>query len=689
MNPIQLCFLLAAAALPLAAAEPHPSLPGPVVPEGIGVNIHFTTPRPGEMEMLAAAGFRWVRMDFTWSGTERELGKYDFAAYDRLLAALEPHHIRALLILDYSNKLYEAERSVVSEEGRQAYAKWAAAAVAHFQGRGVVWEIWNEPNIAGFWKPQPDVHQYTAMALAACKAIRAAAPKEAIIGPGSSTIDLKFLEACFQAGLLAWWDAVSVHPYRQNGPENAEPEYARLRRLIAQFAPPGKTIPVLSGEWGYSAGWKNFDAAKQGRMLPRELLINLANGVPLSIWYDWHDDGKDPAEPEHHFGTVANDYRDGASPVYEPKPAYLAAKTLTSTLEGCRFAKRVATGRAEDYALLFAKGDDLRLAVWTTAPEPRELALPSGKCRFTVLSHTGEPKPAIECPDGAPLRLVANDTVQYLIAQAANPVLAAAPAAHPLRATVIPPAGEALTARLENLVDLPFRGIAKLVEVTGLEPVQRELAVELAAGQPELLLRFPLSAKPAGPFGAGLRLERGGDLILEVPCNRFAPVPEVLVTGAKVGAEGKPEVGGEQTLTLAAAPDALPDSKAPVLQLSYRMDPGWRYLAVKGPAGEARKIPGEPKAFGWWIYGQNQGVMPRLRVVDAAGQTWQPSGGTVNWTGWRFVRFELNPSCGHWGGPEDGVIHFPVKWDAIFLLDKTRDHKAEGTLHFAAPVVME
>ena len=47
------------------AAQPHPALPAAAVPEGLGVNIHFTDPRPGEMEMLAAAGFRWVRMDFS------------------------------------------------------------------------------------------------------------------------------------------------------------------------------------------------------------------------------------------------------------------------------------------------------------------------------------------------------------------------------------------------------------------------------------------------------------------------------------------------------------------------------------------------------------------------------------------------------------------------------------------------
>src|SRR4051812_9669584 len=38
----------------------HADLPSAPLPDGIGVNIHFTDPRPGEMEMLAAAGFKWV-----------------------------------------------------------------------------------------------------------------------------------------------------------------------------------------------------------------------------------------------------------------------------------------------------------------------------------------------------------------------------------------------------------------------------------------------------------------------------------------------------------------------------------------------------------------------------------------------------------------------------------------------------
>jgi hypothetical protein len=103
-----LALLLAASALSAIAAGPHPSLPAKVIPDCLGVNIHFTKPQPGEMEMLAKAGFKWVRLDLTWAATERKPGEYDFSAYDGLVAELYKHKIRALFILDYGNPLYAA-----------------------------------------------------------------------------------------------------------------------------------------------------------------------------------------------------------------------------------------------------------------------------------------------------------------------------------------------------------------------------------------------------------------------------------------------------------------------------------------------------------------------------------------------------------------------------------------------------
>lgn len=95
-------------------------LPDLTVPNGWGVNIHFTEPKPGEMEKITAAGFKWVRMDFFWHQIEREKGKYDFSGYDTLMANLQKHGICPLFILDYGNDLYEkgSPRTPAAGEGR-------------------------------------------------------------------------------------------------------------------------------------------------------------------------------------------------------------------------------------------------------------------------------------------------------------------------------------------------------------------------------------------------------------------------------------------------------------------------------------------------------------------------------------------------------------------------------------------
>lgn len=347
-------------------------LPEKTIPAGVGVNIHFTAGHEQDLKMIAAAGFKFVRMDFFWQTTEPRKGQYDWSEYDAFTTELEHHGLRPYYIFDYSNPLYEEvlastnpithqlERSLASPQHPNsitAFAHWAAAAARHFRGRGVVWEIWNEPNIS-FWKPMPDVTQYATLALATARAVRSADPQACIVGPTTSGFDWKFLEAVFKSGLLEYLDGVSVHPYRQKPPETAAIDFTRLRDLIARYAPPGKTIPIVSGEWGYSTSWKNVSPEGQADYIARQQLSNLLNGVPLSIWYDWKNDGLDPANGEHNFGTVGYDLT--------PKPAYLAIKTMSRELSGCQIARRYDTGNTNDFVLVLTNGaGESKLAAWT------------------------------------------------------------------------------------------------------------------------------------------------------------------------------------------------------------------------------------------------------------------------------------------------------------------------------------
>src|SRR5258706_620658 len=238
------------------------------IPQGLGVNIHFTDPKPGEVKMIATAGFRWVRMDLKWDVTERRRGQYDFAEYDRLASALDESKIHALFILDYGNPLYDNSTPPRTPSARQAFARWAVAAAKHFSSRGIMWEVYNEPNQQIFWPPWPNPKEYLELALAVGQAFRTEVPGEKLIGPAVSEIDYSFVEECLTAGLLDYWSAVSVHPYRQTDPEGAATEYCRVRDMIKRYSG-AKDVPIISSEWGYSATWSDMSEAKQGALFAR------------------------------------------------------------------------------------------------------------------------------------------------------------------------------------------------------------------------------------------------------------------------------------------------------------------------------------------------------------------------------------------------------------------------------------
>ena len=369
----------------VSAAE----IPDAVIPNGVGVNIHFVSGHEQDLDLIAAAGFKFIRMDFAWTAIEKQKGKYDWSEYDQLMANLDKRGIRALFILDYSHRLYEEEvtsphpitgathRTTASPqhpESIAAFARWAAESAKHLHGRHLIWEIWNEPN-GHFWAPKPDAQQYSALAIAASKAIREAEPQATIVGPASSGFPWEYLETFLKSGVLEYLDAVSVHPYRnpKQSPETAGADYGRLRGLIRRYASLDKAnMPILSGEWGYSTHRKGVSLETQADFAVRQQLSNLMYGVPLSIWYDWKNDGDDPDENEHNFGTVMLDLK--------PKPTYTAIQKLTHELAGYHLERRMAWQSDDDYVLLFGNSaGEGKIAAWTTGQSHTiTLEIPSG-----------------------------------------------------------------------------------------------------------------------------------------------------------------------------------------------------------------------------------------------------------------------------------------------------------------------
>lgn len=386
---ITVLFVLFAMALsgPSAPADVPTTaglLPGPTLPNGFGVNVNFRG-QPHDLDMIAEAGFKLIRMDLTWAVIEQDKGIYEFEklGYDSLTEGCSKRGIRILYILNYGNTLYEKGRSIRTQAGREAFAHFAEAAAERYSGRGILWEIWNEPNIKHFWDSQPSAEDYCKLVEMTAPRIKKADPNGLVVAGATSQIPFEWLEDCFKRGLLQWIDVLSVHPYRSQPPETVVADYAELRRLIARYLPGEKQMPIISGEWGYSnLNWDQtrLSEQKQAEYLARMFLTNLHLGIDVSIWYDWKDDGTNPNEREHQFGAVRHDCN--------PKAAYLAAKVLASTLAGYTLDTRIDLGNENDFALKLTKNGREAIAFWTTAEE-HAVTLPIEPTEVTLVGMYG------------------------------------------------------------------------------------------------------------------------------------------------------------------------------------------------------------------------------------------------------------------------------------------------------------
>lgn len=478
---------------------------GATIADELGVGIHFTTPQPGEIQSIRLTGVRWVRSDFNWAATERSSGVYDFSAYDPLVAELQSAGLRALFILDYANPLYDHGLSPATDEARQAFARWAVAAITHFRGRHILWEIYNEPNFH-FWTPRPNTDDYIKLALAVGEAVQQSVPDAKLVGPASAAIDMPFLESCFKAGLLNYWSAVSIHIYTPGDPESVANDLLQVRLLMRKYAPAGKVIPIVISEWGYSSTWKGMDEQKQAEMLARGWLTQIANNEPLSLWYDW-ESGRDPHDPEQHFGLIGPIVTADGRVSFPETPAYQATQTLTRMLGEFQFNKRLALEKPEDYALLFSKSSELRLAVWTTAA-PHEVTLPASAGSFQVTGLTGESLAGLVA-DHHGLSLTLTNQPEYLVPDGPNDLLAVATAWQRLPSEIEMRKPGVLTLHVPLKNPLPKDERVRLRGVGGRSqfgPVARVGAGETV----DLTIRLQAVARSVDPEPAELELQVRG-----------------------------------------------------------------------------------------------------------------------------------------------------------------------------------
>jgi hypothetical protein len=325
-------------------------------------------------------GATWVREELTASLIHASPdGPYDWSLHDRAVDAERRAGLHVLGLLDYSNTRGLGDPGTMphADMPRLAsdFAAFAYAAARHFRGRVRYWEVWNEPNIATFWHPQPDAADYALLLTAAYTAIKRADPAARVVLAGTSGVDLTFIRAV--AAQTKAFDVVAVHPYRGIPETDLVQQVEALKAL-------GKPVWFTEIGWPAGAGCAVCtDLGDQAAFLVRFYALAAATGVQRIFWYDLRDDRFGAAPEETHFGLLRRDF--------SGKPAARAYAFLATTLHSGTFQHAYSLGQDGVYALSF--GDRARpiAVIWNTGTAVQTVRLPWKAPMAVAVSLTGDP----------------------------------------------------------------------------------------------------------------------------------------------------------------------------------------------------------------------------------------------------------------------------------------------------------
>ena len=256
---------------------------------------------PAKTYALAAQlGVKWARCQTGWARCEKVRGQYDFAWLDEVVDGLLKIGIQPWFNLGYGNPLYtpKADETAVGwvpvfdDSAMEGWKNFTAKIAEHFKGRVTHWEIWNEPNITGFWKPgKPDAASYVKLVEQTAPILRKSVPSAVLIGGGFAGIPMDYYKACLEAGLAKHVDKISYHPYRAVPEKGYDGEIAQMRDLLAKQD--AAHVGLWQGENGCpskkgSAGalsQQDWNEARQAKWVTRRILCDLRLEIELTSYF--------------------------------------------------------------------------------------------------------------------------------------------------------------------------------------------------------------------------------------------------------------------------------------------------------------------------------------------------------------------------------------------------------------------
>lgn len=294
------------------------------VQSGLGLNVHLLARfESSEFEGVAGEvktlGGKWAREQISWNAVEPENDTFDFSRLDEVMSAYQAEEIQVMGLLTYSADW--ASSNPESDEARfyppELTSDWldfVSQVVSRYEEVDA-WEIWNEPNHSGFWKPTPDAQDYADFLASTADTIHSIHPGDKVVLGGLSGVDTDFLDQIYQRIGTGVFDVVALHPYRDAlSSKNWKPEEAvdgllplinelSAARAVMRRHGDGQT-PIWLTEFGWSTGSGGVTETQQKQYLARQTALALSiPKVQKIFWYTFQD-GTTGNALEDNFGII-------------------------------------------------------------------------------------------------------------------------------------------------------------------------------------------------------------------------------------------------------------------------------------------------------------------------------------------------------------------------------------------------
>lgn len=562
-----------------------------------------------EIAAEALIGAKIVRSNTYWERVQPSPDRWEWELMDRIVDTLAEFGMRPQALLAFTPRWAAPERvrNDFSDGGRNAtraapdrdaWRAFVAAYVERYRDRVPLWEVWNEPDI-GFWRGT--VGEYLETAEIAIEEIRRADPGAKIMSGGFATLKPHAgrvrnphlqREAMEALGPRFDYHAVHEHGAFPGFARLVDGAYAELRASLSKTPP-----PLYFNETGLpSLGGAEAERAQAWTLVKKTAFVR-SRGAAGYLWYNLRNDGFDPANGEHNFGLVTNDF--------QPKPAYVAFNTFARHV-----VPRPALGQleasADRWLLLFgddpsAEGTGSRLLVYwnedVSSQGEQLLVRVPGATRAWDMDVNGN-RTEVSVRDGEIVSLSLIAEPRYLIVEGAREVEVAGRLAGPARAHFGGPGEElVVAAEFVNPVDRPQR-----VSVRWTTPLAMTM---LRGGEPVVTLSprgkaiVPITVRL--PEGSGYRFGQVANLRLDYDYEGLPYGGRLLVPVRYDSIVVPPAGTGFQR-----APDVVLERREQVYSF-VEADPQLQSQEWRGPADLGARV---------WIGADADRLILRVEVTD-------------------------------------------------------------------------